>query len=96
MRAGSDACAAQRSTAQRSAAALCLLPFVSCLTPPLPLRRYKVVHWDPPHKVTVTGDSGTVAAVDSIQFYDAENGHTKIEYDVRWRALRVAAPAACC
>jgi hypothetical protein len=53
------------------------------LTLPLPLRRYKVVHWDPPHKVIVTGDSSSVAAVDSIQFYEGENGTTKIEYDVR-------------
>ena len=47
---------------------------------------YTVKHWEPPHKVTVEGDSATVGALDTIVFSDAADGHTKIEYTVRHSA----------
>ena len=54
---------------------------------------YTVTHWEPPNKVVVTGDSSSVAALDTIEFSDAADGHTKIEYTVR-RCAFSARPAS--
>jgi len=52
--------------------------------------KYTVAHWDALNKVTVTGDSSTVAAEDTITFSDAPTpGHTTIAYsaDIRLKGL---------